>query len=835
MPPKLASTTAAAMAGIPTPSTAVSTSSESSQRIRPIHASNSESIIRIPPHATTPTSQSQSQSSQKTLALNSGKINSDGGGVDGNKYEESQKTFDLNNSGVEYCEPEKIIHVEAATVEGGGDGTSNLQSGGSSVDPVTVKDSAAIGVAGSGNGKRKIIRKTVRLVKKVIKKRVPKRVLTSGAENQGVAGKSEDCVNLSEVRDNLGLANYYVIEKSNVVDEVVEKTSVVNEANNVLRMVDDATESSNLVNEKSDHVDMVTESLNFVKEKSDHVDRVTEKTSIIDKVMEKENSAYEVMQELGNATDVSEQKIGKKSKDPSGIAYMESDRSELNFIANSSEPINDLGGINTMETDNIESNDVVCEVDENDLTIRAPDLMEVEKVNDVSGTSMKIKEIENSKTENQSVDFIVETENIDVVNKVDVELHSVQNVSPVGEKGEKTIDKAESGSEVDSDCIGLTEGLLLSGEMEALERTKRHKTEIFVGGLDRDAQEDDIRKVFGEAGVIVEIRLMMSNSGKNRGYAFVRFATEADAKNAVEKYSKAKICGKQCNVAPVEGHDTIFLSNIDRNWKAEDVVTLLEKADIEKMNKVTLKADSNNIKKNRGFAFVEFETCKDAKTALNKLQKKEVFGKTQMVKAAWARPLSEPAQEEILQGTKFHNFLKQDAGVQTSKKQYEPRNQEMAARSSYNHVKVDKRSSTTDELVQILRQQASNKHILSHPRTGQPSIFQIVISPYLGANEHFHKVGMIHSMWSTKTFHDCVLKALIQYQAQVPHPVELVCYLSPIIIDKCLASHLNQSMKEELTLVIFRQGKELLSTLILICTVDNCCCRGGVFARENKG
>lgn len=502
------------MANIPSLSTAGPTSSESSQRITPIHAPNSE-IIRISPHATTPTSQSQSQSSQETLALNSGPISSGRGCVDGKKCEESRKTFDLKNSGVEYCEPENIIHVEAATVVGAGDGSSNLQSD-SSVDPVAAKESAAIGMTGNGNGKRKIIRKTVRLVKKVIKKRVPKRVLASGSENHGVVVKAEDGVNLSEVRDNLDLDND-VNKKSNVVDEVVEKTSVVDEENNVMSMTDD-----------------VKESLNPVNENSDHVDKVTEKTSIIDEVMERENITDEIMQELGNATKVSEPIVGKKSEDPSGIAYMESDR----YIANSSEkmvPVKDLSGINTMETSNIGSGDVVSEVEGNNLTIRAPDLMEVEKVNNISGTSMK------TKMENQSQDFIVETEKIDIGNKVDMKLLSVQNLSPVGEKGETTIGKAGSGSEVDSDRIGLTERLLVSGAMETLERTKRSKTEIFVGGLDRNTQEDDIRKVFGEAGVIMEIRLMMSNSGKNRGYAFVRFATAADAKNALENYSKVKV------------------------------------------------------------------------------------------------------------------------------------------------------------------------------------------------------------------------------------------------------------------------------------------------------
>lgn len=83
-------------------------------------------------------------------------------------------------------------------------------------------------------------------------------------------------------------------------------------------------------------------------------------------------------------------------------------------------------------------------------------------------------------------------------------------------------------------------------------------------------------------------------------------------------------------------------------------MTNLEKAGIEKIDKVTLKADTKNIEKNRGFAFVEFQTCKDAQTALNKLQKKDVLGKEHTVKAAWAQPLSEPAEEEILQVSLKH-------------------------------------------------------------------------------------------------------------------------------------------------------------------------------------
>lgn len=65
------------------------------------------------------------------------------------------------------------------------------------------------------------------------------------------------------------------------------------------------------------------------------------------------------------------------------------------------------------------------------------------------------------------------------------------------------------------------------------ERRKRKEFEVFVGGLDKDATEDDLRKVFSEVGEVTEVRLMMnSQTKKNKGFAFLRFATVEQAKRA---------------------------------------------------------------------------------------------------------------------------------------------------------------------------------------------------------------------------------------------------------------------------------------------------------------
>ncbi|KAK1261764.1 hypothetical protein QJS04_geneDACA008690 [Acorus gramineus] len=43
---------------------------------------------------------------------------------------------------------------------------------------------------------------------------------------------------------------------------------------------------------------------------------------------------------------------------------------------------------------------------------------------------------------------------------------------------------------------------------------KRNEFEVFVGGLDRDATEDDLRKTFSEVGQVTEVRLMMNSQTK---------------------------------------------------------------------------------------------------------------------------------------------------------------------------------------------------------------------------------------------------------------------------------------------------------------------------------
>lgn len=73
----------------------------------------------------------------------------------------------------------------------------------------------------------------------------------------------------------------------------------------------------------------------------------------------------------------------------------------------------------------------------------------------------------------------------------------------------------------------------------------------------------------------------------------------------------------------------------------------MQEIGVEKIDTVTVMADPNNADSNRGFAFLELETNRDAQIAYKKLQKKDAFGKGRNIKVAWAEPLNDPDEEEM--------------------------------------------------------------------------------------------------------------------------------------------------------------------------------------------
>ncbi|URD98625.1 hypothetical protein MUK42_29964 [Musa troglodytarum] len=186
----------------------------------------------------------------------------------------------------------------------------------------------------------------------------------------------------------------------------------------------------------------------------------------------------------------------------------------------------------------------------------------------------------------------------------------------------------------------------------AKRRKMKKEQEIFVGGLDRDAVEEDLKMTFEKVGEVVEVRLHKDFvTNKNKGFAFVKFANKEQAARALIELKNPMIRGKRCGIAPSEDNDTLFLGNICNTWTKEAIKQKLKDYDVEGAEHITLVLDTQNEGLSRGFAFLEFSCHQDAMLAYKRLQKPDViFGHPERTaKVAFAEPLREPDPEVMAQ------------------------------------------------------------------------------------------------------------------------------------------------------------------------------------------
>ncbi|XAR73793.1 hypothetical protein NMG60_11007882 [Bertholletia excelsa] len=224
------------------------------------------------------------------------------------------------------------------------------------------------------------------------------------------------------------------------------------------------------------------------------------------------------------------------------------------------------------------------------------------------------------------------------------------NKEVVKEIGEEEL--AEDEMPVHGEDVETLEEERMELTAAAKERKIRKELEIFVGGLDRDAGEEDVKKAFESIGEVIEVRMNKNPStNKNKGYAFVKFATKEQASRALSEMKNPLICGKRCGIAPNEDNDTLFLGNICNTWTKEAIKQKLKDYGIDGVENITLVPDAQHEGLSRGFAFLEFSCHADAMLAYKRLQKPDVvFGHPERTaKVAFAEPLREPDPEVMAQ------------------------------------------------------------------------------------------------------------------------------------------------------------------------------------------
>lgn len=108
----------------------------------------------------------------------------------------------------------------------------------------------------------------------------------------------------------------------------------------------------------------------------------------------------------------------------------------------------------------------------------------------------------------------------------------------VGDNEKLELEENEDNEQEGTDYIEVDEHETLP----ISERRKHKRLEVFVGGLDKDTTEEDLSSVFKKVGDVVEVRLMKNPlTGKNKGYAFIRFASAALAKKAALEMERVQV------------------------------------------------------------------------------------------------------------------------------------------------------------------------------------------------------------------------------------------------------------------------------------------------------
>ena len=71
---------------------------------------------------------------------------------------------------------------------------------------------------------------------------------------------------------------------------------------------------------------------------------------------------------------------------------------------------------------------------------------------------------------------------------------------------------------------------------------------LFVGGIDWDATEADVKDAFMEYGSVISVRIVMDReSGRSRGFGFVEMASEKEAELALA-LDGYDLCGRKLRV-----------------------------------------------------------------------------------------------------------------------------------------------------------------------------------------------------------------------------------------------------------------------------------------------
>ncbi|RWR98749.1 putative apoptosis-promoting RNA-binding protein TIA-1/TIAR-like protein, partial [Dinothrombium tinctorium] len=156
------------------------------------------------------------------------------------------------------------------------------------------------------------------------------------------------------------------------------------------------------------------------------------------------------------------------------------------------------------------------------------------------------------------------------------------------------------------------------------EDEKQSETRVYFKGFDEETTQDTILFMFGKFGNVIDLHLGKDNE-KFLGYGSLQFDSSESAENAIHNLSGINYCGKTIIVSrfvPREERNkqkpfnNLYVKNFGEQISNENDLRAL----FEKFGQITsVKVPKDESGRSRGYGFVCFAKCENAKQAVDQM------------------------------------------------------------------------------------------------------------------------------------------------------------------------------------------------------------------------
>lgn len=163
-------------------------------------------------------------------------------------------------------------------------------------------------------------------------------------------------------------------------------------------------------------------------------------------------------------------------------------------------------------------------------------------------------------------------------------------------------------------------------------------SEIFIGKLPRDVFEAELFPLVQAYGSVLEFRIMLDYNAYNRGFSFVTYETRSQASAALKALNNHEIRqGKMLGVCRSVDNCRLFVGGIPKTKVKSEILEEMKKVSDGVVNVIVYPSASDK-SKNRGFAFIEYESHKAAAMSRRKLMNSKISMWGQPIAVDWAEP-----------------------------------------------------------------------------------------------------------------------------------------------------------------------------------------------------